>query len=65
MSDDWPIRVITIDARCDLVHWYEIEGFKKMPINTSGQDGVTVAMYYGLLKNNEELQSYIEEMYEV
>lgn len=37
----WPIRVITIDAKLDLIGWYSEIGFNKMIHNTAGQDGTT------------------------
>lgn len=46
LAEKWPIRVITIDAREDLVSWYERLGFRKMVNNTPGQDGVTVSMFF-------------------
>lgn len=64
MAIDWPIRLITIDARIDLVKWYERNGFKKIKINTPGQDGVTVAMYYDCMKFRQELTAFLEAMYE-
>ena len=64
LAVDWPIRLITIDARIDLVKWYERNGFKKFKKNTPGQDGVTVAMYYDCMKFPQELVAFLEEMYE-
>lgn len=64
MADNWAIRLITIDARTDLVGWYEKEGFKKMKENTPGQDGVTIAMYYDCMKFSEELIEYMQEICE-
>ena len=64
LADSWPVSMITIDARCDLVQWYEREGFKCMKKNKPGQNGYTVAMYYSCIRQPEELQAYIEEMYE-
>ena len=64
LADSWPVSMITIDARCDLVQWYEREGFKSMEKNKPGQNGYTVAMYYSCIRHPEELQAYIEEMYE-
>ncbi len=64
LADNWPIRLITIDARADLVGWYEKEGFKKMKENTPGQDGVTIAMYYDCMKFSEELIEYMQEICE-
>ena len=46
LAANWPIRVITIDAREDLVTWYEKLGFRKMVYNTPGQDGITVSMFW-------------------
>lgn len=63
LANDWPISMITIDARCNLVNWYEREGFKKMRKNVPGQEGVTVAMYYSCIMEPDRLHDYIEEMY--
>jgi GNAT superfamily N-acetyltransferase len=41
LSIFWPIRVITIDAKLDLIGWYSEIGFNKMIHNTAGQDGTT------------------------
>ena len=64
LADVWPIRLITIGARTELVGWYEKEGFKKMRKNTPGQDGVTVAMYYDCMKFANELTEYMQEICE-
>jgi GNAT superfamily N-acetyltransferase len=64
LAEDWPISMITIDARCDLVGWYEREGFKMMTKNKPGQDGYTVAMYYSCIRYPEKLYAYIEDAYE-
>lgn len=37
MTEDWPVSMITIDARYDLVKWYEEEGFKAMVKNKPGK----------------------------
>ncbi len=63
LSNDWPISMITIDARTDLVGWYEKEGFKPMVKNKPGQNGYNVAMYYSCIRNPEKLQEYYDEMY--
>ena len=63
-SDLWPIRVITIDARVDLVNWYESIGFIKMKKNTPGQDGTSVAMYFDCMRYTQELEEYLENLYE-
>lgn len=60
MAEHWPVRLITIDARIDLVQWYEKLGFRKMCVNTVGQDGVTVAMYFDCMRYSTELREYIE-----
>ena len=56
----WPVRVITLDARCNLVGWYEKMGFKKMRRNTFGQDGTTEAMYFDCMMYTEELENYLQ-----
>lgn len=61
LSDIWPIRVITIDARPDLVEWYQKEGFVKMQNNTIGQNGTTEAMYFDCLRYPDELEHYLED----
>lgn len=61
-SESWPIRVITIDARSDLVNWYKEEGFIELKRNTDGQDGTTVAMYFDCMKFSDELEAYIDSM---
>lgn len=53
-----PISVITIDARSDLVSWYEKEGFKKMLKNTPGQGEITTAMFYNCLQFADKLSEY-------
>lgn len=63
MAEEWPISVITIDARKKLVSWYEDEGFKMMVKNRPGQGEITVAMYYSCINNLEELKAYMEEQY--
>lgn len=57
-----PIRVITIDAMDNLIGWYTKEGFKLMPSNTEGQEGVTTYMYMDCLKNPQKLVDYLNEM---
>ena len=64
LANAWPIRVVTIDARIDLVGWYEKHGFLKMKKNTVGQDMATVAMYFDCVKYSDELQEYVESQYE-
>ncbi len=61
-SESWPIRVITIDARNDLVNWYKEEGFREMTRNTEGQDGTTVAMYFDCMKFSDALEAYINSI---
>lgn len=60
LSKEWPIRVITIDARKELVEWYKREGFIPMKNNTPWQDGVTDAMYFSLVNFPEEIDEYCE-----
>lgn len=62
LSSRWPIRVITIDARNELIQWYEEEGFVKMEVNTPGQDGTTVSMYFDCHRFAEDLEQYISDM---
>lgn len=64
MAVNWPIRVITIDARSDLIGWYEKIGFRRMHQNTLGQEGVTVAMYFDCMVYYNELKEYMENCYE-
>lgn len=61
-TESVPIRVITIDARSDLIDWYRELGFKEMLKNTVGQDGVTIAMYFDCLRCIDELNRYIESI---
>lgn len=60
LSEEWPIRVITIDAIDSLINWYSSIGFKKMQKNTGCQDGVTTAMYFDCMKYSKELKEYNE-----
>ena len=62
LAEQWPIRVITIDARENLVAWYKREGFKMMMSNPSGQQGITQAMYFDCIKYPEKLDEYINSM---
>lgn len=63
MSEKWPVRVVTTDARIDLIDWYEKQGFVRMQKNTIGQDGVTIAMYFDCMKYSDELQEYVENRF--
>lgn len=63
-AENWPIRVIAIDARNDLVEWYEKQGFKRMRKNTVGQDISTEAMYFDCMRFSDELETYLESQYE-
>lgn len=62
LTNRWPVRVITIDARIELIQWYEEEGFVKMETNTPGQDGLTVRMYFDCHRFTEDLEQYINDM---
>ncbi|MCM1431771.1 MAG: GNAT family N-acetyltransferase [Muribaculaceae bacterium] len=61
LAGQWPIRVITIDAREDLLDWYAREGFRRMLKNSPGQDGITTAMFFDCMKFSGELADYINE----
>ena len=63
-AKEWPIRVITIDAREELVTWYERIGFKRISKNFDGQSGYNVAMYMSCLKYGDELEEYLKSQYE-
>lgn len=64
LAANWPVRVITIDARENLVTWYEKLGFRKMLYNTPGQDGVTVSMFLDCMQQKDEFMEYIDSIYE-
>ena len=64
LAEKWPIRVITIDAREDLVSWYEKLGFRKMVNNTPGQDGVTVSMFFDCMQHKDTFVKYIDSICE-
>lgn len=63
LAEEWPISMITIDARNDLVSWYEREGFHQLRKDFPGQEGYNVAMYYNCLLKQEELTAYLEDSY--
>lgn len=56
----FPIRLITIDARIDLVEWYRKFGFVKFPGNPVWQEGYTTKMYIDCMIRQKELDDYIE-----
>lgn len=58
----FPIRLITIDARVDLVKWYERMGFVQFPYNTEHQNGYTVKMYIDCLLRQKKLEEYMESV---
>lgn len=60
LSIFWPIRVITIDAKLDLIGWYSKIGFNKMINNTVGQDGTTEAMYFDCMNHMNQLKEYLD-----
>ncbi len=62
LANQWPVRVITIDAATELHKWYEEMGFIDMEKNTPGQDGVTVAMYLDCHRFASELNNYVGSM---
>ena len=59
----FPIRLITIDARNDLVDWYKRMGFIEFPQNKEGQEGVTTKMYIDCLIRKKELDEYVKSCY--
>lgn len=59
----FPIRLITIDARNDLVNWYKKMGFIEFPQNKEGQEGVTTRMYIDCLIRKKELDEYVNSYY--
>ena len=62
-TEFFPIRVITIDARSDLIDWYRKFGFQEMLKNTVGQDGITKAMYFDCLRCADELNRYLKRVH--
>lgn len=58
LANDWPIRVITLDANVDLVKWYSGFDFKVMPSNVADQEGVTTTIYLNCMKYADELLEY-------
>lgn len=60
MACEWPIRVITMDARNELVGWYSKENFSKMCANPTQQEGVSTAMFIEFNPYNSELENYVE-----
>ena len=62
ISNNWPVRIITIDGRNDLIDWYHQLGFVEMQNNTSGQDGTTTAMYYNCTKYEKEINEYVSNL---
>ena len=60
LADNWPVRVITIDANVNLLQWYKKFDFQEMPRNAESQEGVTVAMYYAFTTYDKELREYCE-----
>lgn len=54
-----PIRLITIDARNELVDWYKKMGFIEFPQNAKWQEGVTTKMYIDCLIHQKELDEYV------
>ena len=66
LSEQWPIRLITINALTELVEWYKREGFLEMAKSLPGQEGYNVYMYLDCIKNMDELDDYtskeMEEM---
>lgn len=59
---NFPIRLITIDARNDLVGWYKKMGFIEFPENPEWQEGYTTKMYIDCLIHQKELDEYIDSL---
>lgn len=53
LSKIWPVRIITIDAVVDKIAWYERLGFKKTKRNSREQEGVTEAMYFDCMSDDD------------
>lgn len=62
LTQMWPVRIITIDARLNLMEWYKKEGFLDMVHNKPGQEGVTQAMFMDCMRYEEELSEYIDSL---
>jgi hypothetical protein len=58
----FPVRLITIDARKDLVGWYKRMGFIEFPYNPKWQEGYTTKMYMDCLIRQKELEEYVESL---
>lgn len=59
----FPIRLITIDARSDLVDWYKKMGFIEFPKNPNWQEGYTTKMYIDCMIHEKELEEYLDSLY--
>lgn len=59
-----PIRLITIDARSELVEWYKKFGFIEFPNNPEWQEGYTRKMYIDCMMHKKELKEYLESNYQ-
>ena len=64
LQTELPDLKTTIDARQELEQWYESIGFKKMLEDFDGQEGYNVAMYIDCIINIEELEEYLQSVYE-
>lgn len=58
----FPIRLITIDARNDLLDWYKKFGFIEFPENPEWQKGYTTKMYLDCMINKEALEIYTSSL---
>lgn len=61
---EFPVRLITIDARNDLIEWYKSLGFVELPYNPEWQNGYTTKMYIDCMIRKKEFQEYLETLYE-
>lgn len=58
----FPIRLITIDARDDLIEWYKSFGFVEFPQNQEWQEGYTTKMYIDCMIRSKELEEYLQSI---
>ena len=58
----FPIRLITIDARDDLIEWYKSFGFVEFPQNQEWQGGYTTKMYIDCMIRSKELEEYLQSI---
>lgn len=59
LCEEWPIRLITIDAIKGKYKWYIQNGFKPFDENDLKDENPTIHMYYDCFINQEELNEYL------